>query len=90
MENIYTMDLDEERQISAKEVSEVIDAVKENGVSMILAEKQYGSEMAERVKKETGVTVVYLDPLTRASGNYDPEGYIKKMREDLLKIREAL
>ena len=90
METVYTMDLDEERQISAKEVAEVIDEIKNNDVRFILAEETYGSEMAERVKEETGVSVLYLDPLTRANGDTSAFAYIKKMKDNLLKIRDAL
>ena len=90
METVYTMDLDEERQISAKEVAEVIEEIKNNDVRFILAEETYGSEMAERVKEETGVSVLYLDPLTRANGDTSAFAYIKKMKDNLLKIRDAL
>ena len=42
MEVVYTMDLDEERQISAGEVAEVVDEINSQNVRIVLAEELYG------------------------------------------------
>ncbi len=67
LNTVYSMDLDEERQISAGEVAAVVDAVNSapEGRVAILAEEVYGSDLAETVKGETGASVIYLDPLVR-------------------------
>lgn len=77
----YVMDLDEERQISAGEVAEVVTAVKEDGVSLILAQELYGKSMAEAVQKETEVNVIYLDPLNR--GEYEADSYLTGMEHNI-------
>ena len=41
-----TLDLDEEKDISAKELAETVDIVKNNNVPLIIAEKEYGEKMA--------------------------------------------
>ena len=51
----YLMDLDEERSVSAGEVSDVIAAVKNDGVSVILAEELYGKDLGDTVSRETDV-----------------------------------
>ena len=75
------MDLDEERQISAGEVSEVLRAINEDGASLILAEELYGKSMAETVQKEADVSVIYLDPLNR--GDYEADSYLLGMEHNI-------
>ena len=82
-----TLDLDEERQVSAGEVADVLSAVEDEGISVIFAEEFYGREMAQTVQKEADVTVCYLDTLVR--GEYEPDSYIKNMKENIRLIREA-
>ena len=75
------MDLDEERQVSAGEVSEVLRAINEDGASLILAEELYGKSMAETVQKEADVSVIYLDPLNR--GDYEADSYLLGMEHNI-------
>lgn len=75
------MDLDEERQVSAGEVSEVLQAINEDGASLILAEELYGKSMAETVQKEADVSVIYLDPLNR--GDYEADSYLLGMEHNI-------
>ena len=85
LEVAMVMDLDEERQVSAGEVAEVLEEIKEHGVSLILAEELYGKEMGETIQKEADVDVIYLDTLNR--GNYEKDSYLVGMQLniDLLK-----
>ena len=75
------MDLDEERQVSAGEVAEVLQAINEDGASLILAEELYGKSMAETVQKEADVSVIYLDPLNR--GDYEADSYLLGMEHNI-------
>lgn len=84
----YLMDLDEERQVSAGEVADVISAIDENDVSIILAEEQYGKSMAETVSKETNVSVIYIDALNR--GDYDKDSYIEGMSNNIKALSNIL
>ena len=82
------MDLDEERQVSAGEVAEVIDEINENNVSLILAEELYGKNMGDTVLKEADVKVVYIDALNR--GDYSLDSYIDGMTSNIDKIKSVL
>ena len=75
------MDLDEERQVSAGEVAEVLQAINEDGTSLILAEELYGKSMAQTVQKEADVSVIYLDPLNR--GDYEADSYLLGMEHNI-------
>lgn len=82
-----SLDLDEERQVSAGEVAEVVRLVKEQGVPLILAEEQYGKQMCETVQKEADVQAVYLDPCVQGDGRAD--SYVRAMRENIRVLQEA-
>ena len=87
LEVAFCMDLDEERQVSAGEVAEVLGVIQEHGVKYIFAEALYGTSMCEMVQKEADVQVIYLDPLNR--GEYEADSYLEGMRNNLKLIREA-
>ena len=81
---IYCMDLDEERQISAGEVADVLTVAKENGVKYILAEELYGKSMGDTVEKESDIKVIYINR------DYDKDSYIDGMRKNIEILKEAL
>lgn len=83
----FCMDLDEERQVSAGEVAEVLEVLKRDNVKCIFAEELYAASMCEMIQREADVTVIYLDPLTR--GIYDADSYIKGMLENMNRIKAA-
>lgn len=87
LEVVYTMDLDEERQVSAGEVADVLAAVEENDIAVIFAEELYGSEMAGTVEQESDAKVYYLDTLVR--GDYDKDSYLEGMFQNLQIIKQA-
>lgn len=87
MEISYTMDLDEERQVSAGEVADVMGAIKKNDISVVLAEELYGKDMGDTVERETDAKVCYLDTLTR--GEYEKDSYLDAMRHNMELLKEA-
>lgn len=87
MEVAFCMDLDEERQVSAGEVAQVLEIIEHDGVKYLFAEELYGKSMCEMVQKEADVKVIYLDPLNR--GDYDADSYIKGMRHNMKLIKEV-
>ena len=84
----FCMDLDEERQVSAGEVAEVLSIIETEDVQFIFAEELYGKSMCDMVQKEVDVTVIYLDPLNR--GDYEKDSYIEAMSRNIELIKEAL
>lgn len=92
MQVTMTMDLDEERQVSAGEVRQVLDALALSDDKIIFAERTYGEEMGDRMTEEASATVIYLDPLTRPKDGQESEqdGYLLAMKENFDKIRTTL
>ena len=87
MNACYLLDLDEERSVSAGEIKQVISAIKDDGVSVILAEELYGKSMGDTVSRETDVHVVYIDPLNR--GEFDKDSYLDGMEQNIELIKDA-
>ena len=81
MDVAYCLDLDEERQVSAGEVAEVMEQIQGNQVSVILAEELYGKSMGDTVEKEGNCTVYYLDTLVR--GTYEKDSYLNAMQNNI-------
>lgn len=92
MQVTMTMDLDEERQVSAGEVRQVLDDLALSDDKIIFAERTYGEEMGDRMTEEASATVIYLDPLTRPKDGQESEqdGYLLAMQENFDKIRTTL
>lgn len=83
----YVLDLDEERQVSAGEVADVLDQIQKDHVSYIFAEELYGSDMGKTVESESNVKVIYLDACNR--GDYSRDSYLTAMQSNIDKLREA-
>ncbi len=82
------MNLDEERQISAGEVADMLGLIGDHNVKLILAEELYGKSMGDTLQKEADVEVLYLDPITR--GEYEANAYLKRMQENIDLIHHAM
>lgn len=83
----YVLDLDEERQVSAGEVADVLNQIQKDHVSYIFAEELYGSDMGKTVESESNVKVIYLDACNR--GDYSKDSYLTAMQSNIDKLREA-
>lgn len=82
----YVMDLDEERQISAGEVADLLHTISKDEVHLVLAEELYGKDMGDTVEKETDAKVLYLDPLNR--GDYEADSYLNGMEKNIELLSE--
>lgn len=87
MEAVYTLNLDEERQVSAGEVAEVIAQIRDNHITVVLAEELYGRNMGDTIEQETDAKVYYLDTLNR--GDYRPDSYLTAMEDNIRILKEA-
>lgn len=85
---IYLLDLDEERQISSGEVAEVMAAIEQEPESFVIAEELYGGRMGELVTKQTGISVLYLDTITR--GSYEKDSYLDAMQNNIDALKELM
>lgn len=78
---LTVLDLDEEKEVGAKELSETVDLIRNKGANTIWAEKKYGEKMAKIVMAETNVNTIYLDTITR--GDYDKDAYVSRMSKNI-------
>lgn len=88
LEVAATLDIDEERQVSAGEVANVISAIKDNDVRLVFAEEDYGSDMGNLIMEQTQAKVVYLNTLIH--GSFEKDDYIDVMLDNYQLIDEAL
>lgn len=86
MDVAYCLDLDEERQVSAGEVAEVMEQIHGNQVSVILAEELYGKSMGDTIEREGECKVYYLDTLVR--GTYEKDSYLNAMQDNIDLMKE--
>lgn len=84
---VGVMDLDEERQVSAGEVADILSAIEKYDVHVILAEELYGKDMGDLMEAQTDAAAVYLDALTR--GDYEADSYLKGMEQNIALLREV-
>ncbi len=87
-EVVATMDLDEERQVSAGEVSNFIDMINDNDVKVVFAEYDYGHAMGKLIEEQTDAKVVYLETLVH--GTYENDDYINVLNKNYLAIKNAV
>ncbi len=96
LETCIIIDLDEERQVSANEVSEALDTIRQKKVPIVLADKIYGRSLGELLSKETPVDVIYLDTIVTSDDEYDSDGsanpspYITRMQQNINLIKQSL
>lgn len=88
MQVVGTLDLDEERQVSAKETAEILKIIEEKKVRILLAEELYGKEMGDTMEEETDCQACYLDPLVR--GEADADSWLQGMKQNIRLLKAAL
>lgn len=88
LEIVKMIDMDDNTSLGAKELSEVMEAVNEEGVKILLAEEKYGKSVADAVASWAEAKVVILDPLT--SGSRKKDAYLRGMENNLKVLREVL
>lgn len=87
-ETVKIINMDEETSLSAAQVGEAVDLVKQNSVKYLLSDEIYGKKTAQAVEQETGVVVIYLDTLV--TGAYEKDAYLRGMEKNLENLKEAL
>lgn len=74
---------------SAAEVADLVNAIRQTGVSAILSETQFSDELAQTIAAETGATVV-SDLYTDTLGDPPLDTYEQAVRHDVEHIAAAL
>ncbi len=83
-----TINDEPENEPSAKQISDVINTIKEKNIKSIFTEPQYSSSSADIIAKETGVKIYTLDPAV--TGENSKDSYINIMKEKAKKLKTAL
>ena len=73
---VYCMDLDDESGLSAGDIAQVVDEVKEHDVKVLFTETQYKDSIVTNISKETDAKVYVLSALTG-------ERYIEGMEKNI-------
>lgn len=74
------VEMDENQTPSAKEMAEIITAVKEENISLLIAADDASKAIADTVARETDAKVVVLDPVL--TGDFSPESYAEALNEN--------
>lgn len=82
------LNLDEERQVSAGEVADILTAIKTQKIKILLAEDLYGKDLGDTIEAETDCKVYYLDTLVRGDGSKD--SWLLGMEQNMQILRTAL
>ena len=88
MQVVGVLDLDEERQVSAGEIADILKVIKEKNIRIILAEELYGKDMGDTIERESDCTVYYLDTLVRGDGATD--SWLVGMERNIEILRKAV
>lgn len=73
---------------SSRDVANIIDLVKEKGITTIFIEPQYSATAANTIARETDAVVYTLDPAV--TGPMEKDAYIEIMLRNLDSLQEAL
>ncbi|MGN0743310.1 MAG: metal ABC transporter substrate-binding protein [Candidatus Fimadaptatus sp.] len=71
-----------------RDMAELVDTVREMGISALFVEKAYAEKAAEVLARETGIAIYTLDSLT--SGELSAEAYEAGILADARTLKEAL
>lgn len=82
------LNLDEERQVSAGEIADILKVIEEKNVRIILAEELYGKDIGDTIERETDCVVYYLDTLVRGDGAKD--SWLRGMEKNVKILRKAV
>jgi zinc/manganese transport system substrate-binding protein/zinc transport system substrate-binding protein len=81
---------DPETPPSPAEITEMTKEFKEHDVKVIFTEPQYPDELAKLIGKETGATVVKIDPMASGPANPPMGYYVDTMQRNLEIMKKAL
>lgn len=87
---VHVVDIDEESatSLNARQVSDIINLVKQDDVRIILSEEQYSDSVAKTIADETQAEVYVVD--TIVTGDEDKDAYFDGMRHNLETLKEVL
>lgn len=88
LEILATLHVEGDEQPGTRELMELTDLVKAEGITALFTEPQYDAMTATIISRETGAKPYVLDPLV--TGELVPEAYIAGMEQNIQTLKEAL
>jgi zinc transport system substrate-binding protein len=88
LEIVAVVEREPDAQPSAKDLSEIIQLIKKEGVKAIFSDDWYPVSYLDTIAMESGASVYFIDPAV--SGPNDPGAYIEIMQNNLDTLKEAL
>lgn len=85
---VHAVSLDNDTALSAGEVAEIMDEIKENNVRLLFTEKQFSDAVPSRIAEETKAQICVIDSLV--SGGMDKDAYLDGLREDIRVLKNML
>lgn len=83
----HVVEIDEENPLSAGEIAEVIDLIKEENIQYLFTEEQHDSTISDRIHEETGANVYIIDSAVTGDGSKD--SYLDAMRHNIDTLNKA-
>ncbi|MBH1940331.1 zinc ABC transporter substrate-binding protein [Mobilitalea sibirica] len=87
LEVAYTVEVEEDTALSAGEIAEVIDLIRQEGIPYLFTEEQYGTDITQQIEKETDADVYVIDSGVTGDGTKD--SYLNAMQNNLNTLQEA-
>ncbi|NLO10015.1 MAG: zinc ABC transporter substrate-binding protein [Clostridiales bacterium] len=87
LEVAYTIEIDEDTPLSAGEVAEVVDVIRQENILYLFTEEQYDDTISDRIMDETEAQVYVIDSAVTGDGTKD--SYLKAMRRNIETLKKA-
>lgn len=85
---VHTVNIEADTTLSAGEIAEVVEEIKENKVKVLFSEEQYSNDIPLNISKETDSNVYVIDSLVINDG--DKDSYIEGMEKNIAILKKAL
>ena len=82
-----TVEMEGESALSAAEVADIINTVKNEGIGYLFTEEQFGASITDRIVAETSVRAYVIDSAVTGDGTKD--SYLNSMRKNLSTLTNA-
>ena len=87
LEVAYTVEIEEDTQLSAGDVAEIISAIRNENIQYLFTEEQYDDTISDRIMEETDAKLYIID--SAVTGDADKDSYLKAMRRNIDTLKKA-
>ena len=81
MKVAFSVPLDSDTALSAGDIAEIINKVKQDNIKYLFTEEQYSDSIAKRIEAETGAKVYIIDSAVTGDGTKD--SYLNSMQSNI-------